>query len=161
MLTIDGVAFDIKVEITRQAEIKASDISGIMLDKSYFNDVMGTYMEYGIRLSYPLYNQGKYASLYDMLTRPVDAHIFVLPYNRGTITLTARVETVSDTLLEFENGAKYWRDCEFTIIANHPSRTTTLGRAIARGMTVLPEVTSPEIGDTYRWTGTAWERVTS
>lgn len=161
MITIDGVTYNAKVEITRQAEVTPSDISGLLLDKSYFNDVLGTYMEYEVRFSYPLYNRTTYAALYEVLTQPVDAHTFVLPYNKGTITLTARVESISDVCLELDNGRKYWRNCSFAIIANHPSKTMSLSNTITRGLTVLPEVTGPEVGDTYQWTGTEWEKVTS
>ena len=44
MLTIDGVVYDVKVDVRRTAEMTASDISGLMMDKSYFNDVLGTYL---------------------------------------------------------------------------------------------------------------------
>ena len=44
MLTIDGVVYDVKVDVRRTAEMTASDISGLMMDKSYFNDVLGTYI---------------------------------------------------------------------------------------------------------------------
>ena len=159
MLRIDGVEFDVKCEIKRVAEISASYISGLLLDKSYFNDVLGTYLEYEIRLTYPLYNQGEYASLYEMLTMPVDAHAFVLPYNTGTISLTARVETISDDLLVFENGKKYWRNCTFSIISNGPSKEQTLESAIQRGLTPLPDVASPNIGDTYTFTSNGWVAV--
>ena len=159
ILSIDGVQFDIKAKLTRQADIKASDISGMMLNKSYLNDVLGTYMSFSLQFEYPLYSQSKYARLYEMLTDPVDGHQFVLPYNNSTIALTARVETLQDDLLEFDNGAKYWRNCAFAIIANHESKSMTLSQVIARGMTPLPDVDNPQIGDTYTWDGSEWDDV--
>ena len=156
ILSIDGVDYDVMCQVRRSAEVRGSDISGDMLDGNYFNDVMGTYYGYDITLSYPLYNQDKYAEIYEALTAPVDAHAFVLPYNQGTIELTARVETVTDDWIETDSGFTYWRNTVFSIIPNGPSRQLTLEEAIARGITPLPDVAEPEIGDAYTYTAQGW-----
>ena len=36
--SIDGLEWQYPCQITREAKLTASDISGMMLDKSYFND---------------------------------------------------------------------------------------------------------------------------
>jgi hypothetical protein len=38
MFVLDGMSWDIPCDIERIAEMKASEISGMLLDKSYFND---------------------------------------------------------------------------------------------------------------------------
>lgn len=156
MIIIDGITFDVKAEITREAMVTASEISGLMLDGSYFNDVLGTYMQYDVRLTYPLYDQNKYAALYEKLTEPVEAHAFILPYNNSFIALTARVETIQDALLEFENGRQFWRDCSFAITANAPSKSLSLSEVITRGRTPLPDVAQPAEGATYTYTNGQW-----
>lgn len=156
MISIDGIIFDVKAEITREAMVTASEISGMILDGSYFNDVLGTYMQYEVRLLYPLYDQNKYAALYEKLTEPVEAHAFILPYNNSFIALTARVETIQDTLLEFENGRQFWRDCSFAIIANAPSKSLSLSEVITRGRAPLPDVAQPAEGATYTYTNGQW-----
>lgn len=161
MLTIDGIMYDVKVDVRRTAEITPSDISGLMLDKSYFNDVQGTYMAYEIRLLYPLYNQDKYARLYEALTEPVDGHDFVLPYNNSTLALTARVETVEDEVLELDNGRIYWRSCRFSVIGNGPTKTMGLFGVITRGRAPLPDISEPKIGDSYTYTADGWVPATS
>ena len=155
-LIIDGLAFDVKCEVSRAAEVSASELSGLLMDRSWFNDVLGTYMTYEIQFTYPLYSRDKYAALYEKLTEPVDAHSFVLPYNAQSITLTARVETISDDLLELDNGKKYWRSCRFSIIANHPSKQLSLGEAISRGRAPLPDIAEPAIGAIYEYTAYGW-----
>lgn len=156
MLTIDGIDYDVKVDVRRTAEITPSDISGLMLDKSYFNDVLGTYMAYEISLLYPLYNQDKYARLYEALTEPVDGHDFILPYNNSTLALTARVETVEDEVLELNDGRVFWRSCRFAVIGNGPTKTMSLSEVITRGRAPLPDISEPHIGDSYTYTVNGW-----
>ena len=156
MLTIDGVEYDVKCEIRRTAEISASDISGLLLDRSYFNDVLGTYMSYELVFSYPLYNQNRYTTIYDVLSAPVDGHTFMLPYNQGVIEITARVEKVYDEYYRTEGGRVYWRETAFDIIANHPSKYMSLTEVLARGRAPLPEVAEPREGDTWTWHNGAW-----
>lgn len=156
-LMIDGVEYDVKCRITREAEIRATDISGPMLNGVEFTDIHGTYMAYGVEFTYPLYSQGKYAQIYEALTQPVPTHVFVLPYNTGYIELTARVELVSDELVEMESGRTFWRDLQFDIIGIAPTKRISLDEAIARGLPALPDVAIPNIGDTYTWTVDGWE----
>ena len=159
IIQIDGVPYDVKCGITRTAEITASDISGMLMNGTLFNDVIGTYLQYDVRFSYPLYDQAKYAAIIDVLTEPVGYHTFIMPYDRTTVTITAKVETVSDELLEMENGTVYWRDLRFTITSIYPTKSPSLSGAIAAGMPPTPTVASPTDGDTYTWNATngEWE----
>lgn len=159
MFTIDGVAYNVECSIDREAEIRASDISGMLLDRSLFWDVLGTYMNYDITLTMPLRNKGRYAALIEQLTEPVDGHAFVLPYNTGTLELTGRVEDVSDVWVKLPSGYTYWKGLKFSITANGPTKEQSLGEAIARGLTPLPDVQEPQIGDTYTYTVNGWEAV--
>lgn len=156
-LTIDGVEYDVKCRITREAEIRASDISGPMLNGVEFVDVQGTYMAYGVEFTYPLYSQGKYAMIYEALTQPVPSHVFVLPYNTGAIELTAKVELVYDELLELENGRTFWRAVRFDIQGIAPTKTMSLEEVVSRGLPALPDSSVANIGDTYTWTVDGWE----
>lgn len=156
MIRIDGLDFDVKCEVERAAEMTPSSISGLMLDRSYFNDVIGTYMSYDLALKYPLYDQDIYARLYELLTAPVDGHLFTVPYNQATIEITGRVVDVSDARVEMDSGRQYWRELRFTIVANHPSRQMTLGEMLARGRSPLPELAAVQEGDIYTYTSTGW-----
>ena len=156
MITIDGLTFDVHCEIARTAEIKASDISGMLLDRSWFNDVQGTYMRYEITIDVPMYNRNRYAELYEKLTEPVDAHLFILPYNNDFITITARVEKVEDARDYIPGGRFWWKDATFSIIANHPSKAMTLGQMVVAGRAPLPNVADPQIGDSYTYTSGGW-----
>ena len=158
-LIIDGATFDVKAEVLRTGEISASDISGLLMDGSYFNDVIGTFYTYDVTLKYPLYNKGKYYSLYEIFTQPSDGHAFVLPYNGGTIELTARVEEVSDQWVELDNRGFFWTAFRASIISNAPSKTMELSDVISRGLPALPDVAEPEIGDVYEYTANGWVKV--
>lgn len=137
MITIDGLTWDVPCEITRTAELTASEISGLMLDRSYFNDVIGTFMIYDVGIAVPWNMLDDYSAIYEALTDPVDGHSFVLPYNQDYITITARVVNVKDRLYKVSNG-NYWEGCTFTVIANHPSKYMELGQVLSRGRTPIP-----------------------
>ena len=156
MFSVDGITWDIPCSIQRTSEVKASEISGLMLDRSYFNDVVGTYMQYTIGIAVPFNMMDQYAAIYEALTDPVDAHTFVVPYNNGTITVVARVQSISDVYVRLANGGKYWKGIQFTIVANHPSKEKSLSQVMARGRTPLPEPSAVQLGDIYTYTSTGW-----
>jgi len=105
----------------------------------------------------PLKNKGRYANLIEQLTEPVDGHLFVLPYNNDTIQLTGKVVDPEDVYKQLESGYTYWDGLQFSIAPNGPSKKLTLGEAIQRGLTPLPDVQAPNIGDTYTFTEDGWE----
>lgn len=138
------------------AEVRPSGISGLLLDKSYFNDVIGTYMQYTVSLAVPIDRPADYGAIYEALTDPVDGHVFALPYNQDIIEITGRIASVSDVYVRLPNGGVYWKGLRFTIEANHPVKSMALEETLARGRTMVPEVMSPEVGDTWTWDGTEW-----
>lgn len=156
MFTIDGLTWDIPCKIERTAEIKASDISGLMLDKSYFNDVLGVYMSYTISIAVPFNMRDQYAQIYEAITNPVDGHVMVLPYNNGTITITARIASISDVYVRLAGGETYWKGISFTAVANAPSKANTLGSVVAAGRAPVPAVAAPNIGDAFTYTADGW-----
>ena len=156
MFSIDGVQYNVKCTIEREAEIKASDISGMLLDGVMFYDILGTYMSYDISLVMPLHNRERYATLIEQLTEPVGGHAFVLPYNGATIQITGKVESPRDVWVKLESGYTYWQGLRFTVTSNAPTKSETLGEVIARGLPVVPDVSSPEEGDAYIWDGSGW-----
>lgn len=157
MWYIDGIGWNIPCSIDRIAEVTPSEISGMLLNKQYFNDILGTFMRYNISIAIPVGMEESYAQLYELLSDPVDAHTFILPYNQTTITLTARVETISDKYYKQEGGKAIWRGTKFSVIANHPSKEISLSQAIARGISPEPQVQEAEIGDIYELTQDGWE----
>jgi len=161
MFTIDGVQYNVECSIERKSEIKTSDISGMMLDGHIFNDVLGTYYSYEVRLTMPLRNKGRYGNLIEQLNEPVEGHTFVLPYNNDTLQLTGIVVDPEDVWVRLPSGYTYWDGLRFTINANGPTKALTLGEAISRGLTPLPDVYDAQIGDTYTYTSNGWEAASS
>ena len=159
MFTIDGIQYYVECSIDREAEVKLSDISGLLLDGAIFNDVLGTYMTYDIKLTMPLKNKDRYAGLIEQLTEPVDGHVFVLPYNNGTIQVTGLVEDPADVWEKLPSGYTFWKGLKFTVRANHPSKQMSLGEVIQRGLTPLPDIASVEIGDAYEYTANGWMKL--
>lgn len=120
MITVDGVDYDFFCDIEREAEVKSSELSGMLLNKNYFNDPLATYMRYTVTMVVPINKMADYETLYEILSDPVAGHTFTMPYGTGTRTFNARVEVVSD---KFWKGI--WRNTQFTIIANEPIKVPT------------------------------------
>lgn len=156
MFSIDGIQWPYPCEILRSAEVRSSAISGLMLDRRWFNDVLGTYMAYAVRLAVPVTRRDDYARIYEALTDPVDGHAFVLPYNGGTISLTARVTKVSDEAARLTGGGVAWRGIRFDIAANHPSKARTFEQVMAIGRSPLPDIAAPGEGDAYTYHDGEW-----
>ena len=163
--SIDGLEWDVPCTIERTAEVRASEISGMMLDKNYFNDVVGLYLQYTVTLSFQIIQgsgssgEQDYYRVWKALTDPVDAHTLVMPHNGGEITVTAKVDTVKDVLVRMPGGTRYWKGIQFTATAVHPSKTYTLAQAISRGLAPLPERGEANIGEIYEYTSSGWQLV--
>ena len=156
IFTIDGMQWTVPCKIERTAEMKPSEISGMLLDKSWFNDVLGTYMRYDVTIAVPLGMESVYAAIYEKLTEPVDGHSFVLPYNNGTVTVTGRVTNVRDVWRRTAGGGNYWAGTAFTVIANHPTKTMSLSQVLARGFSPLPEASEALTGASFQYTSEGW-----
>jgi hypothetical protein len=150
--SVDGVVWPVECKIARTSEVRSSDISGWMMDGSYFNDVEGQYLSYDVELVCPYDKRGEYAQLYEVLTAPVDGHSFVMPYNEGAITLTARVESVGDLRYPTPDGGSYWAGVKFSIAANGPTRYMDLDEVLTRGRAPLPELSEGTVGDAWIYT---------
>ena len=142
--TVDGVEWPVKCKIVRKVELKASEISGIMMDFSYLNDCIGKWMGYDLAIVCPFGKEDLYNQLHSILSDPVDGHQFVMPDGAGTLTVTARVLSLRDTLYEGENG-------------NYPTAVYSLGELLTRGGAPMPDLGSGEIGDTWSYTSSGWE----
>ena len=105
-IIIDGIEYPMIVSVNRIAKITPSDVSGMMLDKHYNNDVLATYFEYEVQMAVPTGNEEDYTRLYEVLT--------------------ARVETVQDSYYKTEGSSnapvRIWKGISFTIVATRPSK---------------------------------------
>lgn len=162
MFTVDGLQWSIPCDITESPRIQDSEISGQLLNGQYFHDVEGTYLDYEITLTPNPYQMGEYYSLLSILLQPVEGHSFTFPHKGETVQLTAKVVDPQHVYIRPVNGGQpYWKGLKFTAQANGPTYAQTLRQAIQRGLTPLPDVAVPSIGDTYTFTSDGWEAVSS
>lgn len=155
MIQVDGLIFDFKCRIVRTHEVRPSEISGQMMDRSWFNDVIGTYLKYDFTLEYPAWRQDDYDMFVELMSDPVDAHEFLVPYGQGQLRLTARVESISDEHKKL-GAMKFWIGTRFTIMAVHPSKEMSLAGVLARGRAPLPDIAAVAYGDVYTYTPSGW-----
>lgn len=128
MFKVDGVRYNMFCNVERVAEIRSSELSGILMDKTYFNDPIGTYLSYTLTIVVPIGQETYYSDLYEVLTNPVAEHEIELPYNQGTITIKGRISKVSDSYYRDSkasgNVRKMWRGTKFTITSNYPQKVS-------------------------------------
>lgn len=158
MWSVDSYEWNYPCTVQRNANIQSSDISGMMLDRSYFNDVIGTYMSYSINIAVPLNHTDQYNTIYELLNEPVDGHEFQLPYAGGTISVTGRVESIRDNMVTDGNGQS-WRRISFDITANHPTKEMDLEEVLTRGVAPLPDTSDVSAGSSYTYGQTGWEEL--
>lgn len=126
-ISVDGTVYNMAVGAQRTARVQSSEISGMLLNKDYFNDVIATYLEYAITVAIPRGQELNYATFYEAITDPVASHTFIFPYNNTTTTVTGRVEVVNDEYVKDTSvggtAAKLWRRISFNVISNTPIKT--------------------------------------
>lgn len=156
--SIDGIEWEIPCTVERTAEMTASEISGLLLDRTYFNDVIGTYMRYDLKIAVPFGYESEYNALYEIITQPVDGHSFVLPYGGGTVNVTGRVQDIKDVYVRLQDGI-HWKGISFSVIANHPTKEYTLSQVLTIGATPLPDSSDVNVGDVYEYTANGWDTI--
>ena len=161
MFVIDGTEWSYPCDITRTSEVRPSEVSGMMLDGSYYNDVLGTFMAYTVKIVVPLNHKDAYSTLYEILNAPVEGHTFVLPYNQSVINVHGRVEGISDVYVRLPNGGLTWRGIQFDIIANHSTKALTASEIVSRGWDYAPDVRAHDVGDAWVWDHNRWEVYTN
>ena len=159
MFTVDGVEWSIPCDIERVSEIRASEISGMLMDKTIFNDVLGTYLKYDVKLVPNPRQMADYYSVYEVLNAPVGSHSFVMPYNESTVTLTGCLKDIRDVYVRMPNGGRMWKGVRFSVIASAPTKTMSLTEAISNGLPPYPPVENPDIGDAYQYFADGWEEI--
>ena len=157
MFVIDGTQWPYPVDITRVSEVRPSEVSGMMLDGSYYNDVLGTFMQYTVKIVVPLNQRDAYTALYEILNAPVEGHTFVLPYNQGVINITGRIENVSDVYVRLPNGELAWRGIQFDVASNHPTKALTASQIVSNGYGYVPPIAAHNTGDPWVWDNDRWE----
>lgn len=157
--SIDGLEWSVPCQVERTSEMRSSEISGVLLDKSYFNDVIGTYLSYTVSVAVPISKLQEYESLYELLTEPSASHTFVLPYGQSTAVVVGRVASVSDEYHFLDNNRTYWLGLKFTVMSNYPSKEEDLSTVLSRGIDPMPSTVGIEDGATFTWNATdgAWE----
>lgn len=152
---IDGIKWNFPCTIERTAEVTSSDVSGMMLDKSYFNDVLGTWMKYTVAIAIPKGHESEYTTIYEALSDPVGYHTFVFPYNyqQDGISIVGRVQVINDTYVRLPNGKQTWRKTRFEVIANHPTKEAELGNV---GYSPFPDTAGVPVGSVWEYTSNGW-----
>lgn len=142
VLTIDSITYNLPCSITRTATVKSSDLSGDLLDGSYYNDVIGTYLQYDVSIAVPTGMEAVYADLFEVLSSPVSEHTVTLPYNQTTKTFKCKIETISDKFYRREGTTNIWRGITFTCTGTEPiKQPSSMIFGVTSSTSITPEGT--------------------
>lgn len=122
MIMVDGTRYDFPCDIQRKARIVSSDVSGMLMDNTEYNDALATYYDYTLKFAIPINRMGVYETFFEQVTAPVDSHTFLFPYNQTYIYITGKVESVSDVFYREVNGVNVWRNVQMSIKALVPTK---------------------------------------
>lgn len=123
---IDNSEYTFATSVKRRSVVVSSDNSGMLMDGTYYNDVIGTYLEYDVSLAIPEGQQDAYVTFYETITSPVAYHDFVLPYNNSSVVVRGRIQNISDSYLQKNSQGKVtWRNIRFTIAESIPHKTSS------------------------------------
>lgn len=122
MIKVDGIKYNFPCDISRKARIVSSDVSGMLMDNTEYNDALATYYDYTIKIAVPITDMTDYAAFFEQVTAPVNSHTFTFPYNQGTKNIVAKVESISDRYFREVNGVQVWRSVQLNIHALKPSK---------------------------------------
>lgn len=123
-LIIDGIDFSnlTVASVERTATIKDSELSGEMMDGSRHRDIIGTYIDYTMKIVCKVDDHVTYDQIYEILTSPTASHEITAPYNNTTITFQAYIETVGDKLFRKTSDGTIWKDLAVTFKAAAPQK---------------------------------------
>lgn len=122
MIKVDGTTYNFPCDISREARIVSSDVSGMLMNNTEYNDALATYYDYTIKIAVPITDMTDYAAFFEQVTAPVPSHTFTFPYNQGTKDIVAKVESISDRYFREVNGVQVWRSVQLNIHALKPSK---------------------------------------
>lgn len=124
ILIIDNVDYSDKtvVSVDRKATIKDSDLSGEMMDGSYHRDIIGTYIDYEMKIVCKVGDNATFNQIYEILTSPVASHEITVPYNSSTVTFDAYIKEVSDHLKRYYADGAVWVDLKVLFKAAAPQK---------------------------------------
>lgn len=126
MFTVDGTLWNLPCDIERVSEMRETDISGWMMDGSYFTDMQGQYMTYSVSLVVPKSVVSQYATLYETLTDPnAPIHNFWFPYNQTQGNVLGKIDRITDNYVRDGDSGILWRHTKFTVIATTARRLAT------------------------------------
>ncbi|MFR4979414.1 MAG: hypothetical protein ACLUDG_10910 [Butyricicoccus sp.] len=125
--TLDGTEYDVFVtSLKRDADIKDGKNSSTTLSGRYRRDVVGTFYNYDMDIGTNRTDPEQYDRLYEVLTSPQNQpHTITLPYGQSTITFTAYIKSVSDTMPLKKDGRTAWTELSVKFEAEKPQRRPT------------------------------------
>ena len=118
---LNGKSFNVQVmSLKRTFEVKEAIMAAVTQSGGIYRDPLGTYYNYTITVREKNGDRDALDAFWDEISKPVESHVCVFPYNQSTITQRMYVKNGTQEIRRlYEDGAE-WRDITVSFVAQSP-----------------------------------------
>lgn len=126
-ITVNGTHYDVLIHypsVVRSITMLSGSNAGRMIDKSMFNDVVGSSLAYSFTISPDPSDRTDYDALLEVLTNPQNSvSITGLPYGQSTISLVCKVTNIRDEYDGMIGSVRRWKGMQVSVENVIPYKT--------------------------------------
>ena len=118
---MDGVAYNVRVsKMTRAFSVQDTDKAGRTQDGEMYRDIIGTFYNYSMVVSQMDNDREAFDSFWEAVSKPVESHVCVFPYNQITMTQKMYVTSGEQDLISTTADRTQWGEISLNYIAMSP-----------------------------------------
>jgi len=122
MITIDGVAYDVKIKVISRKVETLYKFAERTEDGVLHSELIGVYFNYDLEVGKSSNNKVAYAALWQKITEPVASHQITMPDESGDVTFSAYFANIKDEVAK-TGSTNYFHNLSFSVVAISPART--------------------------------------
>ena len=126
LFSVNGTYYNVTITpggLERKVAITDGENAGRTLSGLMIRDLIGTYVNYTIKLETKNLDVAQYDALVSVLRQPVDSHNIVMPYDQGSLSFKAYLTAVNDKLMDTFRGVNRWGGLSIEFVAMEPQYT--------------------------------------
>lgn len=118
---LNGKSFNVQVmSLKRSFEVKDAVSAVVVQSGNIYREILGTYYNYTITVREKNGDRAAFDAFWEEISKPVESHVCVFPYNQSTITQRMYVKSGSQDIGRLHADGAEWRDITIQFIAQSP-----------------------------------------
>lgn len=118
---LDGEAYNVQVmSLKRLFEVKEAISAKVTQSGRIYRDLVGTYYNYQITVREKDGDRAAFDAFWDAISRPVESHECVFPYNQVTVSQKMYIKTGSQDISRLYADGAIWKDITVQFMALEP-----------------------------------------